>query len=117
MAKYTGPDCRRCRREGIKLFLKGTKCMSEKCTFIKRQFAPGQHGQGRIKLSNYALQLREKQKVKRMYGLQEQQFRRYFNLAAKSRGVTGKMLLQTLERRLDNVIFRSHFATSRGEAR
>lgn len=117
MAKYTGPDCRRCRREGVKLFLKGTKCVSEKCTFIKRQFAPGQHGQSRPKLSNYALQLREKQKVKRAYGLQEQQFRNYFARAAKTKGVTGKMLLQFLERRLDNVVFLSHFATSRGESR
>ncbi|MDP3142813.1 MAG: 30S ribosomal protein S4 [Candidatus Omnitrophota bacterium] len=117
MAKYTGPDCRRCRREGVKLFLKGTKCTSEKCTFVKRQFAPGQHGQARVKLSNYALQLREKQKVKRAYGLQEQQFRNYFAKAAKTKGVTGKMLLQFLERRLDSVVFQSHFATSRGESR
>src|SRR3989338_9071401 len=117
MAKYTGPDCRRCRREGMKLFLKGTKCVSEKCTFVKRQFAPGQHGQARPKLSNYALQLREKQKVKRIYGLQEQQFRNYFAKAAKTKGVTGKMLLQYLERRLDNVIFHTHFATSRPEGR
>jgi len=101
----------------MKLFLKGTKCGSEKCTFIKRQFAPGQHGQARPKLSNYALQLREKQKVKRIYGLQEQQFRGYFARAAKTKGVTGKMLLQFLERRLDNVVFLAHFATSRAEAR
>lgn len=117
MAKYTGPDCRRCRREGMKLFLKGTRCGSPKCAFTRRQFAPGQHGQLRPKLSNYALQLREKQKVKRIYGLQEQQFRNYFAKAAKTKGVTGKMLLQYLECRLDNVIFQSHFATSRTEAR
>jgi len=117
MSKYTGPDCRRCRREGTKLFLKGKKCTAEKCTFTKRQFAPGQHGQARPKLSNYALQLREKQKVKRMYGVSEQQFRNYFKQAARTKGVTGQMLLQFLERRLDNVIFQSHFATSRAEAR
>ncbi|MFZ5800114.1 MAG: 30S ribosomal protein S4 [Candidatus Omnitrophota bacterium] len=117
MAKYTGADCRRCRREGMKLFLKGARCSGPKCAFTRRQFAPGQHGQLRPKLSNYALQLREKQKVKRIYGLQEQQFRNYFAKAAKTKGVTGKMLLQYLERRLDNVIFQSHFATSRTEAR
>ncbi|MBM3251764.1 MAG: 30S ribosomal protein S4 [Candidatus Omnitrophica bacterium] len=117
MARYTGPSCRLCRREGIKLFLKGKRCSSEKCSFVKRQYAPGQHGQKRAKLSNYAGQLREKQKVKRIYGILEKQFRTYFQKAAKTKGVTGKMLLQYLERRLDNVIFHLHFATSRSEAR
>jgi small subunit ribosomal protein S4 len=117
MARYIGPSCRICRREGLKLFLKGKRCSSEKCAFVKRQYAPGQHGQKRAKLSNYAGQLREKQKVKRIYGILEKQFRTYFQKAAKTKGVTGKMLLQYLERRLDNVIFHLHFATSRSEAR
>jgi small subunit ribosomal protein S4 len=118
MAKYTGPSCRLCRREMIKLFLKGTRCYTEKCALARRAFPPGQHGQGRAsKQSNYGLQLREKQKVKRIYGILEKQFRRYFAIAARSKGVTGKVLLQELERRLDNVIFRLMFATSHVQAR
>jgi len=117
MARYTGPVCRLCRREGEKLFLKGTRCETEKCGLTKRTYAPGQHGQLRVKLSNYGLQLREKQKVKRMYGILERQFRKYFNIAAKRKGVTGKVLLQLLERRIDNVIFRLGLAASRSEGR
>ncbi|MBI5124508.1 MAG: 30S ribosomal protein S4 [Candidatus Omnitrophica bacterium] len=119
MARYTGPSCRLCRREGIKLFLKGTRCSTEKCVVSRRAFAPGQHGQGKMrkKESNYGLQLREKQKVKRIYGLLEKQFKHYFRTAARAKGVTGVMLLQLLERRLDNVIFRMNLATSRSEAR
>ncbi len=119
MARYINAVCRLCRREQEKLFLKGNKCNTEKCALAKRAYAPGQHGQGRTrsKLSNYGLQLREKQKVKRMYGLMERQFRNYFAIAAKSKGVTGKILLQLLERRLDNAIFRLGWATSRAQAR
>ena len=117
MARYTGPVCRLCRREGEKLFLKGTKCQTEKCSITRRNYAPGQHGQLKAKLSGYGLQLREKQKVKRMYGLLERQFRKYFNIAAKTKGVTGKVLLQLLERRLDNVIFRLGLGASRSESR
>lgn len=120
MARYTNADCRLCRREGLKLFLKGTRCYTEKCAISKRPFAPGQHGQSgarRQKLSNYGIQLREKQKVKRIYGVMEKQFRRYFDIASKSKGVTGKVLLQLLERRLDNVVFLSGFAISRDQAR
>ena len=118
MARYTASSCRVCRREGTKLFLKGQRCYTEKCGFDKRSYAPGQHGKGqRIKLSNYGLQLREKQKVKRIYGVLEKQFRRYFKIASKTKGVTGKVLLQLLERRLDNVIFRLGLAISRPQAR
>jgi small subunit ribosomal protein S4 len=117
MARYIDAVCRLCRREGDKLFLKGTKCTTEKCTVTKRPTPPGQHGQSRSKLSNYGLQLREKQKVKRMYGVLERQFRKYFKIASKTKGVTGKVLLQLLERRLDNVIFRMGLATSRSQAR
>ena len=117
MARYTGPVCRLCRREGEKLFLKGTKCQTEKCSITRRNYAPGQHGQLKAKLSGYGLQLREKQKVKRMYGLLERQFRKYFNIAAKTKGVTGKVILQLLERRLDNVIFRLGLGASRSESR
>ncbi|MDI6606527.1 MAG: 30S ribosomal protein S4 [Candidatus Omnitrophota bacterium] len=117
MARYTDAVCRLCRREGEKLFLKGTKCSTEKCPITKRSYAPGEHGQSRKKFSNYGLQLREKQKVKRMYGVLERQFRRYFYTASKSKGVTGKILLQQLERRLDNVIFRLGLALSRAQAR
>ncbi len=118
MAKYTGPKCRLCRRETMKLFLKGTRCHTEKCGVARRAFPPGQHGQARTpKLSNYGIQLREKQKVKRIYGVMERQFRRYFAIASKSKGVTGKVLLQELERRLDNVLFRLMFATSHMQAR
>lgn len=117
MARYIDPTCRLCRREGEKLFLKGPRCYSPKCALVKRAYAPGQHGQGRRKYSNYGIQLREKQKVKRIYGVLEKQFRRYFATASKSKGVTGKILLQLLERRLDNVIFRMNLATSRAQAR
>ncbi|MFH1397824.1 MAG: 30S ribosomal protein S4 [Candidatus Omnitrophota bacterium] len=119
MGRYTGPVCRLCRRDQQKLFLKGTRCNTEKCGLAKRGYVPGQHGEAkaRIKLSNYGLQLREKQKVKRMYGLFEKQFRRYFKIASKSKGVTGKVLLQLLERRLDNVVFRLGLASSRAQAR
>mgnify|MGYP001601859758 FL=1 len=121
MARYTKADCRLCRREGLKLFLKGTRCYAEKCAVAKRAYAPGQHGasgrKGYSRLSNYGEQLREKQKVKRTYGVMEKQFRRYFEIASKTKGVTGKILLQLLERRLDNVIFRLGFALSRDQAR
>lgn len=117
MARYTGPLCKLCRREKIKLFLKGPKCVSDKCPVSRRAYPPGQHGQRRGKLSDYGMQLREKQKVKRIYGILEDQFRLYFRRAEKSKGVTGEMLLQFLERRLDNVIYRLNFAFSRREAR
>ncbi len=117
MGRYIGPSCRLCRREGMKLFLKGTKCYTPKCPIEKRSFPPGQHGQLRVKLSDYGIQLREKQKVKRMYGVLERQFSRYFSIAQKARGVTGQMLLEMLERRLDNVLYRIGFATSRREGR
>ncbi|MGA2775100.1 MAG: 30S ribosomal protein S4 [Candidatus Omnitrophota bacterium] len=118
MGRYTGAVCRLCRREGEKLFLKGTRCFTEKCAVARRAYAPGQHGEGRrSKLSNYGLQLREKQSVKRIYGVLERQFRKYFETASKTKGVTGKMLLQLLERRLDNVIFRMGLAISRAQAR
>lgn len=117
MANDHGPSCRLCRRQGQKLFLKGTKCTSEKCSFTKREYSPGQHGQKRAKLSNYGLQLREKQKVKRLYGILERQFRFYFSKAERSRGVTGEKLLEFLERRLDNVLYRLGLATSRAQGR
>lgn len=117
MARYTRPVCRLCRREMQKLFLKGSKCTSEKCPVSKRAFPPGQHGQIRKKESNYGLQLREKQKVKRIYGVLEKQFRHYFSMAERAKGVTGLTLLQLLERRIDNVIFRMNLAASRAEAR
>jgi small subunit ribosomal protein S4 len=118
MARYIGPVCRLCRREGMKLFLKGERCYTEKCAIEKRNFPPGQHGKSRrAKLSGYGLQLREKQKVKRIYGVLEDQFRRYFESAERTRGITGEMLLQLLERRLDNVIYRLGLATSRSQAR
>jgi small subunit ribosomal protein S4 len=118
LARYTDPVCRLCRREGIKLFLKGTKCFSDKCPIEKRNFAPGQHGKDRkAKIVGYGLQLREKQKTKRMYFTQEGQFRNYFERAARGKGVTGEMLLQQLERRLDNVVFRLGFGISRRQAR
>lgn len=117
MARNVGPSCRLCRREGIKLFLKGPRCVSDKCSVSRRGTAPGQHGQMRKKESNYGIQLREKQKVKRIYGVLERQFRHYFQIAERSKGVTGVMLLQLLERRLDNVVFRMNMATSRSEAR
>ena len=117
MARYIDAVCRLCRRETEKLFLKGTKCTTEKCPLSKRNYAPGQHGMSKPKLSNYGLQLREKQKVKRMYGVFERQFRKYFTIASKTKGVTGKVLLQLLERRLDNVIFRLGIGVSRAQAR
>src|ERR1700736_6572094 len=118
MARYTGPVCRLCRREGTKLFLKGTKCLTDKCPIEKRNFAPGQHGQSRkAKIVGYGLQLREKQKAKRIYFTLETQFRAYYEKASKTPGVTGELLIQQLERRLDNVAFRLGFATSRRQAR
>jgi small subunit ribosomal protein S4 len=118
MARRIGAMCRLCRREGVKLFLKGTRCVSEKCSFNKRSYNPGQHGQGRrVKVSDYGMQLREKQKVKRIYGVLERQFRGYFQKAESLKGVTGEILLQLLERRLDNVVFRSCMAFSRAHAR
>ena len=118
MARYTDAVCRLCRREGIKLFLKGSKCFSDKCPIEKRNFAPGQHGKDRkAKIVGYGLQLREKQKAKRMYFTQEGQFRNYFEKAARTKGVTGEILLQQLERRLDNVVYRLGFAMSRRQAR
>ena len=117
MARYTDSVCRLCRREGLKLFLKGERCYTDKCAIERRNYPPGEHGQGRSKFSEYAIQLREKQKVKRMYGLLEKQFRRYFHMAETARGITGETLLLFLERRLDNMIYRMGFATSRAEAR
>ena len=117
MAKYRGPVCRLCRREGVKLFLKGTRCMTEKCAVERRSYPPGQHGQGRQRLSDYSAQLREKQKLKRIYGVQEQQFRGIFGRAERKTGVTGEHLLKLLERRLDNVVYRLGFAPSRKAAR
>jgi small subunit ribosomal protein S4 len=125
MAKYTGPACKLCRREGEKLFLKGERCFTPKCAFERRGFAPGQHGRtgsrggrgGQGRESDYAKQLRAKQKARRIYGIYEAQFRRYFGKALKAHGITGLMLLQTLESRLDNVVFRLGFASSRAQAR
>jgi small subunit ribosomal protein S4 len=118
MARYTGPNCKLCRREGQKLFLKGSRCYGEKCSFEKRAYAPGQHGQNiRRKVSEYGLQLREKQKVRRIYGLLEQQFRNYFEKADRKKGITGENLLQMLECRLDNIVYRLGFAPSRKSAR
>jgi len=118
MARYIGPVCRLCRREGMKLFLKGERCYTDKCAIEKRNVAPGQHGRARkAKLVGYGVQLREKQKVKRTYGVLENQFRRYFEAADRQKGVTGELLLQMLERRLDNVVYRLGFATSRPQAR
>jgi small subunit ribosomal protein S4 len=120
MARYTGPSCRQCRREGTKLFLKGTKCFTEKCPVERRPYAPGQHGQAtsrRRKMSEYAKQLREKQKIKRTYGVSEKQFRNTFEKVAKLPGITGHNLLAALETRLDNVVYRMGFAPSRKAAR
>jgi small subunit ribosomal protein S4 len=117
VAKYRGPVCRLCRREGVKLFLKGSRCMTEKCAIERRSYPPGQHGQGRQRLSEYSAQLREKQKLKRIYGLQERQFRGVFGKAERRKGVTGDHLLRLLECRLDNVVYRLGFASSRKEAR
>lgn len=117
MARYTGPVCRICRRENQKLFLKAERCLTEKCAFERRAYPPGQHGHGRIKFSEYALQLREKQKLKRLYGLMEKQFRAYFDRAERMKGVTGNNLLALLERRLDNVAYRMGLGGSRTQAR
>lgn len=119
MAKYTGPVCRLCRREGTKLYLKGDKCYSDKCSFTRRGYAPGQHGQGqaRKKVSEYGIQLREKQKARRVYGILERQFRNYFEKAERQKGITGENLLIMLERRLDNVVYRLGFADSRVQSR
>lgn len=117
MAKYNDAKCRLCRREGTKLFLKGDRCFTDKCSQERRPYAPGQHGRARKKVSDYATQLREKQKVRRMYGVLEKQFRGYFHSADMAKGVTGDNLLSTLERRLDNVIYRMGFASSRQQAR
>lgn len=118
MARYRGPVCRLCRREGMKLFLKGERCFGPKCAIEKRNYAPGAHGKARrSRIQGYGLQLREKQKVKRTYGLLEKQFRLYFERAEKTRGITGEILLQSLERRLDNTVYRLGFATSRPQAR
>ena len=118
MARYTGPVCRLCRRESMKLFLKGERCYTDKCAIEKRNFIPGQHGKARRqKMAGYGIQLREKQKVKRIYGVLEDQFRLYFAKAERTRGITGETLLQLLERRLDNVVYRAGFATSRAQAR
>lgn len=117
MARYVGSVCRLCRREGAKLFLKGDRCYSEKCAIEKRNYPPGVHGQGRVRFSDFGVQLREKQKVKRMYGLLEKQFRQTFAKASRMKGRSGEQMLLLLERRLDNVVFRMGFATSRSEAR
>ncbi|AJA49703.1 30S ribosomal protein S4 [Clostridium pasteurianum DSM 525 = ATCC 6013] len=117
MARYTGAVCRLCRREGLKLFLKGDRCFTDKCAFARRGYAPGQHGQGRKKLSNYGLQLREKQKAKRIYGVLEGQFRTYYEKSERIKGITGENLLRLLELRLDNVVYRLGYGDSRNEAR
>ena len=117
MARYTGPVCRLCRREGAKLYLKGDRCYRDKSSFTKRSYAPGQHGQARKKVSEYGLQLREKQRARRVYGVLEGQFRTYFDKADRQKGITGENLLVLLERRLDNVVYRLGFAASRTQAR
>ena len=117
MARYTGSVCRLCRREGQKLFLKGERCYSEKCALVRRNYAPGDHGQGRKKNSEYGVQIRTKQKAKRYYGVLESQFRKYYEMALKQKGVTGDHLLRILESRLDNIVYRAGFADSRAEAR
>ena len=117
MARYIGPVCRLCRREGMKLFLKGERCYGDKCSYTRRPYPPGQHGQGRIKLSEYAVRLREKQKVRRIYGVLERQFQRYYFTGTRSKGRTGEVMLGLLESRLDNVVHRMGFATTRIEAR
>jgi small subunit ribosomal protein S4 len=117
MARYTGSDCKLCRRERMKLYLKGKRCDSPKCAIERRPYPPGEHGRARIKESEYLMQLREKQKARRIYGLMERQFRNYYEAAARQRGITGENLLRLLETRLDNVVFRSGLATSRDQAR
>jgi small subunit ribosomal protein S4 len=117
MARVTDPKCRQCRREGVKLFLKGERCLTEKCAVERRSYPPGQHGRGRIKQSEYLLQLREKQKARRYYGVLEKQFRNYYEKASRGQGITGEELLRLLEMRLDNVVYRLGFAASRAQAR
>jgi small subunit ribosomal protein S4 len=117
VARDLGPKCRVCRREGMKLFLKGERCLTEKCAIERRSYPPGEHGRGRIKQSEYLLQLREKQKARRYYGLLEKQFRNYYEKASKQQGITGEVLLRMLETRLDNVVYRLGFAASRSQAR
>ena len=117
MARYTAAVCRLCRREGIKLFLKGDRCFTAKCAIDRRSYAPGQHGQRRKKISEYGIQLREKQKARRIYGVLERQFSRYYDIASRAKGVTGETLLALLESRLDNVVYRLGLARSRAEAR
>ena len=117
MAKYLEASCKLCRREGTKLYLKGDRCYSEKCAFVRKGYPPGQHGRGRQKVSEYGLQLREKQKARRIYGILERQFKRYFREAERRKGITGEILLQILESRLDNMVYRMGFARSRADAR
>jgi len=117
VARSIGPKCKLCRREGMKLFLKGERCLTEKCAVERRSYPPGEHGRGRIKQSEYLLQLREKQKARRYYGILEKQFRNYYEKAAKASGITGEALLRMLETRLDNVVYRLGFAASRAQAR
>jgi small subunit ribosomal protein S4 len=117
MARYIGPVCKLCRREGMKLFLKGERCYTDKCSVTRRPYPPGQHGQGRVKLTEFAVRLREKQKVRRIYGVLERQFRTTFEKAALAKGITGENLMSGLERRLDSVIYRMGFGTSRAQAR
>ena len=117
MARHTGPVCKLCRREGLKLFLKGERCYTDKCSFDRRPYPPGQHGQRRIKFTEYGVRLREKQKVRRIYGVLERQFRRYFAHASHQKGVTGEALLAALERRLDSVCYRLGFAATRSDGR
>jgi len=117
LARYTGPSCRLCRRENMELFLKGERCYTDKCAIKRRNYPPGQHGQGRAKVSDYGTQLREKQKVRRIYGVLEKQFRSFFVEAERMKGVTGENLLFLMERRLDNIVYRLGFASSRTEAR
>ena len=117
MARYTGPKCRLCRREGVKLFLKGDRCYTDKCAFERRPYPPGQHGRRRKKSTDYEIHLREKQKVRRIYGVLERQFKRYFEIAESKKGITGENLLRMLELRLDNVVYRLGFAVSRDQAR
>ena len=117
MSRYKDEQCRICRREGQKLFLKGSRCYTDKCSVTRRNYAPGEHGQGKKKLSEYGTQLREKQKTKAFYGVGEKQFRKYFEMAESKKGITGENLLQILESRLDNVVYRAGFGTSRAQAR
>ncbi len=117
MSRYTGPKCKICRREGTKLFLKGDRCFTDRCALDRRNYGPGEHGQRRARISEYRIQLREKQKVRLSYGVSETQFKRYYEIAKRKNGITGENLLLLLERRLDNIVYRMGFATSRSEAR